>query len=70
MYMLFNTFANATTKKYPTRWNFSKRWNQSIWTSFPRARANYAEKAEVANSEEINILIERESVLGMGKARG
>lgn len=35
----------------------------------PRARANYAEKAEVANSEEINILIERESVLGMRKAR-
>lgn len=24
-YMLFNTNANASTKEYPTRWNFSKR---------------------------------------------
>lgn len=57
-------------KKNPTRWNFSKRWNRRIWTSFPRININYAEKAEVANTEEINILIEREIVKDMGKVKG
>ena len=36
----------------------------------PRIKVNYAEKAEVANLEEINILIERESVPYMGKIKG
>lgn len=53
-----------------TRWNFSKRWNRSIWTNLLRIKVNYAEKAEVANLEEINILIERESVPYMGKIKG